>query len=235
MSEPHSVSNLHIALVAEGPTDHVIIEAALKAILSRPFVLTLLQPEQTRPDLGSGWGGVLKWCLEFSKRNFGSFAADPLFSQFDFIIVHLDADVAEKSYADCGAGIEAASKDLPPLPCGKSCPPPGDTVKELQAVMLGWLGIAGMDTKSVLCIPSKASEAWLAAAVLPLEHRLLSGIECRLDFETQLAGLSRSLKIRKSTREYRQRSATLSKEWASIKTLCSQAIAFENAIHAIVS
>lgn len=52
MSEP-----LHIGLVAEGATDSVIIEAALKAILTQPFVLTSLQPEATQPQLGTGWCG----------------------------------------------------------------------------------------------------------------------------------------------------------------------------------
>ena len=38
--------SLRIALVAEGPTDRIVIEAALKAILGeRTFVLTQLQPE----------------------------------------------------------------------------------------------------------------------------------------------------------------------------------------------
>ena len=49
------MSELRIALVAEGPTDYVIIEAALKAVLPKPFILTQLQPEATRPDLGQGW------------------------------------------------------------------------------------------------------------------------------------------------------------------------------------
>jgi len=43
---------LRIALVAEGPTDYEIIHAALRAILPRPFVMTLLQPEATRPEMG---------------------------------------------------------------------------------------------------------------------------------------------------------------------------------------
>ncbi len=35
------MSDPRIALVAEGPTDLVLIEAALKAILQRSFILTL--------------------------------------------------------------------------------------------------------------------------------------------------------------------------------------------------
>ena len=66
------MSDLRIALVAEGPTDCIIIEAALKAVLGQPFVLTQLQPEPTRPDMGGGWGGVFKWCQEFRLRGAAS-------------------------------------------------------------------------------------------------------------------------------------------------------------------
>ena len=45
------MSDLRIALVAEGPTDFVIIEAALKAILPGAFILTQLQPEASLPEI----------------------------------------------------------------------------------------------------------------------------------------------------------------------------------------
>lgn len=51
MSDP-----LRIALVAEGATEREVIDAALKVILTpRSFVLTQLQPEATKPDMGGGW------------------------------------------------------------------------------------------------------------------------------------------------------------------------------------
>lgn len=43
MSEPR------IALVAEGPTDYEVINAALRAIVPVRFTLTLLHPEPTQP------------------------------------------------------------------------------------------------------------------------------------------------------------------------------------------
>lgn len=70
------MSELRVALVAEGPTDAVVIEAALRALLPRPFVLTQLQPEPTRPKLGTGWGGVLRWCLDFAKRGHTSIESE---------------------------------------------------------------------------------------------------------------------------------------------------------------
>ena len=163
------MSDLRIALIAEGATDQVIIEAALKAILPRPFVLKLLQPEMTRPDLGGGWGGVLKWSKEFCSRGFASLEDDPTLELYDFFVIHLDADVAHFSYADYGNDVvlEAQEKGWGLLPCSQECPPPDATVNNLKPVLLSWLGIDGVGDKTVLCIPSKCSEAWLASAVYP--------------------------------------------------------------------
>lgn len=117
------MSELRVALVAEGPTDRVVIEAALRALLPRPFTLALLQPEPTRPHMGTGWCGVFKWCREFAARSPASLEADPTLPGFDLFVIHLDADVAEKSYPDCGAVIEAAALTLPTLPRSRPCPP----------------------------------------------------------------------------------------------------------------
>ncbi len=81
MSEP-----LRIGLVAEGPTDYEIINAALLAVLPVPFVMTLLQPENTQPQFGGGWGGVLKWCHAASRRHTGPLTQDPTLSLFDLLV-----------------------------------------------------------------------------------------------------------------------------------------------------
>jgi hypothetical protein len=54
---------LRIALVAEGPTDAVVIEAALRAILGeRSFLLKQVLPEDSSAfgPMGTGWVGVYK-------------------------------------------------------------------------------------------------------------------------------------------------------------------------------
>lgn len=86
-------SNGHTRIHRIVPTDK------LAALLPRSFVLTLIQPEPTRPELGGGWCGVLKWCREFQRRGYGALEDDPTLL-FDVMILHLDADVADKSYAD---------------------------------------------------------------------------------------------------------------------------------------
>lgn len=229
MSEPY------IALIAEGPTDYVVIQAALKAILRRPFVLTLLQPEETRPEMGSGWGGVFKWCQQFRQRGAASIEADATLSGFDLVIVHLDADVADKSYADCGAAMAQAATGLRPLPCAKPCPPPGDSVAALEAVLLDWLGIAATGARSLFCIPSKASESWLAAAALPAGHALLNGLECRFDLETRLAALPKAQRIRKTRRDYQDRASQITAQWRAVTAQCQQAVCFEQQVGTIAT
>lgn len=199
-------------MISEGPTDVIIIEAALKAVLQRPFVLTQLQPEPTRPEMGSGWGGVFKWCQEFRLRGAASIETDPTLSQFDLVIIHLDADVAGKQYAHCGPAVAQAAAALQGLPCEQPCPPPVNTVAALEVVLLSWLGIAAVGPKSLLCIPSKASDAWLAAATLPGGHVLMTGLECHLNLEMALLQLPKGQKIKKAVREYRTHAGTIAQQ-----------------------
>lgn len=227
------MSDPRIALVAEGPTDFVVIEAALKAVLQRPFVLSQLQPEPTRPKMGGGWGGVFKWCQEFRQRGMANIASDPTLSHFDLVIVHLDADVAHKHYADCGPAVAQAALTLQPLPCAQPCPPPLNTVAALEAVLLSWLGFVANGPKSIFCVPSKATEAWLAAATLPANHALLAGLECNLDVEIRLAQLPKAQRIRKTVREYRNLSGIVTSQWAQVKARCTQAMLFDQQIQAI--
>ncbi|MCB1919321.1 MAG: hypothetical protein KDJ28_04990 [Candidatus Competibacteraceae bacterium] len=222
------MSDPRIALVAEGPTDQLIIEAALKAILPTPFVLTQLQPEVTRPELGSGWGGVLKWCREFQMRGYASLEDDPTLEFYDGIIIHLDADVANKSYADCGPALEQEAQQTGwgTLPCSLACPPPTATVNNLTAVLLSWLGMLAIGNKTILCIPSKSSETWLAAAVFPNHQNLPQDIECTMSMDHWFTQLPKTQRIKKSRREYRPHAATITANWGGVRQLCSQADIF---------
>src|SRR6266849_5826899 len=180
MSEP-----LRVALVAEGPTDRIAIEAAIGSVLgAKPFILKQLQPEEPLPfsQLRGGWGGVYHWCRQASARAGGALQDDPLFVTFDLLILHLDADVARNSYAD--AGIVDAVSDLP---CVQPCPPPEDTTNQLRAVLLRWVGEVQLPPKTVLCTPSKNTEAWVLAALYPEDLVVISGnIECYATPQLQL-------------------------------------------------
>lgn len=228
------MSERRIALVAEGPTDYEVIHAALKAILPDRFTLTLLQPEPTRPAMGGGWGGVLKWCYAAGERHAATLDTDPTLENYDLLLIHLDVDVAQAQYADCGLLVpaQAAAKGWATLPCNRPCPPVVDTCTQLEAVLLSWMSPAQVGAKTVLCLPAQSSGTWLAAATLPVGHALLVGHECNVTVETQLAQLPLAHRIRKVTREYRSHAGQVTTNWAHVKGLCSQAVAFEQAVQA---
>jgi hypothetical protein len=89
------MSDLRVALVAEGPTDRIVIESVLRATLGeRPFVLTLQQPEESLAfggggfgRLGAGWAGVYRWCKQVASRS-KRLGGDELFETFDLLVVH---------------------------------------------------------------------------------------------------------------------------------------------------
>ncbi len=230
------MSDLRIALVAEGATDLVIIEAALRAILPCPFVLTYQPPERTRPDLGEGWGKVMKWCREFHVRGYIALENDPTLDLFDMVILHLDADVADKSYANYGSDVvQMAQQDgLLPLPCPEPCPPASATIDNLKIVLLSWLGIKNIGSKSVFCIPSKSSEAWLAAAVFFDNADLLKELECNNKMEARLKSLSKNQRIKKTSRDYQRHASSISNRWSTVREICTQAEIFHTDLNAIV-
>ena len=228
------MSDLRVAVVAEGPTDAVLIDAALKAVLPRSFSTVLLQPEATRPAVGTGWCGVFKWCREFAARRTAQLEADPTLPGFDLFVIHVDSDVAECGYGDCGAAIETAARGLPQLPCSRVCPPPADAADEVRTRLMAWLNVTAVGPRTVLCVPSKSVEAWLAAAVLPCTSPLLTGIECSFNVEGRLASLPVKRRIRKTRREYINHAKTITAQWGRVRKLCSQAERFSQEVAAAV-
>jgi len=157
----------------------------------------------------------------------------PRCTQFDLVIIHLDADVAGKQYADCGPAVAQAAAALQGLPCEQACPPPLNTVAALEVVLLSRLGIAAVGPMSLLCIPSKASDAWLAAGKLPAGHALLNGLECHPNLEVALSQLPICQRIRKAVREYRSHAETITQNWQTVRDHCTQACAFEQRMQPI--
>lgn len=229
------MSDLRVALVAEGPTDAIVISAALKALLPRPFVLTPLQPEPTRPKLGTGWGGVLRWCLDFATRGHARFEDDPTLPGFDLFVVHIDADVAEKRYADVSDEIAdvAGQRGWPTLPNVIQCPPPSGSADAMRTCILAWAGMQGPGPKTVLCVPSKAVEAWLTAAMFDNGHALQNGLECNLNVEAQLKVLPKGQRIKKTSRDYRTHERAIAEAWSVVRQRCTQAERFSMEVTAL--
>lgn len=226
------MSELRIALVAEGPTDWEVIHAALKAVLPTPFVMTLLQPEATPGITGTGWCGVLKWCHTAQEWCNGSLDTAPTLVDFDLLIIHLDVDVSSFEYGMCGAWVEelAQANHWGILPCDRPCPPVSNTVDALVDVLKTWLGKTTSGDRTVFCLPAQSSGTWLAAAVLPPGHPLLAGGECDRSIEDRLASLPKAQRIRKTRRAYQDKAPYLTQHWEQVKQICSQATAFEKAV-----
>lgn len=229
------MSDLRVALVAEGPTDAIVIEAALKALLPRSFVLTLLQPEPTLPKLGAGWGGVLRWCQDFATRGHARLEDDPTLPGFDLFVVHVDADVAECAYADVSGDIAniALESNWPALPNNVACPPPTGSVDIMRTCVLSWAKLEAPGPRTVLCIPSKAIDTWLAAAALNNGHELLASIECNLNVEGNLAALPIAERIKKSRSEYLAREGVVTDKWSAVRARCTQAQRFSIDVAAV--
>jgi len=210
---------LRIALVAEGPTDGVVIEAALRSILNeRSFVLTQLFPEASAAFVafGAGWVGVYRWCHFAAGRGGGRLSGDQLLfgtGNYDMLVLHLDGDVAAFRYAD------GSLTPLPTdgaLPCEQDCPPPSRTTNELRQVLLSWCGETATPPRTVVCMPSKSTEAWVVAALFPSDQAMVQGIECFASPELRLAQQPAAVRIRKKKKEYQSRAKELEQAWPRI-------------------
>lgn len=226
------MSELRIALVAEGPTDYEVINAALRAILRRSFILTMLQPEATKPEFGGGWGGVLKWCHQAAQYGSTSLDSYPPLSGFDLVIIHADADVASKGYDDCGREVSALAirEGWISMPCALPCPPPLPTVTALERSIAEWLGRTTIGGKTIFCIPSKSTGTWLAAACFPGAHAILQGGECDLGLENRLSTLRLDERIKKTAAQYRIKAPLVALNWDKVKACCPIASRFESLV-----
>jgi hypothetical protein len=215
MSDP-----LRIALVAEGPTDAVVIEAVLRAILGqRSFVLNQLQPESSLAfgPFGGGWVGVYRWCRQAARRGNGQLQHDALvFANYDLLLLHLDADVAGDKYED--GSITALPTDGA-LPCERPCPPATASTNALRAVLLSWCGEIAEPQQVVICRPSKSTEAWVIAALFPTDRSVKQGIECYPNPESRLSQQPKAKRIRKTKRDYEDQSKAIEAAWSKVATL----------------
>ena len=83
-----------IGIVSEGPTDYMVIKAAIDRITGEENRYLSLQPE---PDMmgryGNGWKGVWRWCKETPSINMLMQEVHP---SIDAIVIQMDGDVIRK-------------------------------------------------------------------------------------------------------------------------------------------
>ena len=234
MSEP-----LHIAVVVEGPTDEIVLKAILEALLpDTELVFHRLQPEGSvafgsapSGSTGVGWAGVYRWSRQAVSEGDGSVSGSLALLNHDLLIVHVDADVAGKTYAD-GNIRDAPCDDLP---CEQPCPPPHETTNALRAVVLNWLGEQECPPRIVLCTPSKNIEAWVLAAICPKNNVIRrNDWECRPNPEGQLAALPIHQRFRKRPEDYRGKQAEITEAWPQVSARLTEAARFETEFLAAV-
>jgi len=226
MSDP-----LWIALVAEGPTDKIVVEAAIRNILEdTPFILRQLQPEESLafvdPGDSTGWGGVYRWCRRAAERSTGAIESDVLFATYKILIIHLDAEVAGEEYGH--ANIVDGENDLP---CSQPCPPPTASTDPLRSVLLRWIGSATVPQGVVLCTPSRNTETWVLCALYPRDAIVQSGsVECFESPQNRLQSKPMSGRVitrrKKRVVAYRARAKDISESWPDVRILCTEAERF---------
>ena len=126
--------------------------------------------------MGTGWGGVLKWCYAAGARHTGPIDSDPTLELYDLLIIHLDLDVCGKQYADYPQLPDDERRaNWGALPIHYRCPPASTDADALASVLQTWLTPATIPPKgrTVLCLPAQSSGTWLAVATLSDEHAQL--------------------------------------------------------------
>ena len=222
---------IRVAVVVEGPTDVVVIEAAVDAVLGGvEFELQVLQPEASvafngaaRSDSG-GWHGVFQWCRQASMEGGGSVSSSAVFMHHDVLVIHVDADVAGATYG-------SANISSPPridLPCEQPCPPASVTTNALRRVVLNWLGETACPDRLVLCTPSKSMEAWVVVALWP-DNPVVerSHWECRKNPGAQLSALPRGRKLAKNRADYERRASDIGNGWPIVASKLMEARRFQ--------
>jgi hypothetical protein len=213
-----------IALVSEGALDRIVIEAALNAIFVESFVIVHLQPEPTLPQLGQGWGGVLRWCDKYSSNGVEQLSNHPLLSTFDGIVLHIDADVTRSRYDQLGSiNKKPHWRDLP---CPRHCPPPEHSVMAIEDVVLSWLGMNSLGSRGVFCVPSKNMDAWMVAALFGGDRQVVGGIECNENPSAVLTARPLADRVMKTKASYSKNVQAVTGSWEKVCEICSRARVF---------
>jgi hypothetical protein len=226
---------MRVAFVLEGPTDFVVLRAALRSILNgRDFEPTVLQPELDQnlaAESAGGWGGVYKWCRQAVEQAGGPSRENPVFELHDAVVIQVDADVARKKYKDCRI-MDAPNDDLP---CEEPCPEPEDTTRPLRDVILGWLNEVDALPNGVLCTPSKSIETWVLVALFPGDDSARKAdIECRWDCEVRLRKYGLIKSKQKLIEKYRGNEAGIAAGWPYVREKCTEAERFTREFLALI-
>jgi len=147
---------------------------------------------------------------------------DVLYLAYDIVVLQLDADVADERYAN-GSIVETVQD----LPCSQDYPPPAASTDPLRRVLLRWAGEEEVPAKTVLCTPSKSTEAWVVVALFPDDIAVRKGIECCPDAASRLGQQPLARRIRKRVSDYEAKAKDLCNAWPRLTASLDEARRFE--------
>jgi hypothetical protein len=213
-------SPLRIAIVCEGPTDKIILDELIEAVVGHPnFRSVLVQPLMSAlvsdfGPYGGGWAGVLRWCTQAVADGI-PFEESKTAINNDLIIVHVDADVARET-------------SLAHVSLVGPCPPAQGTCDNIRHHIRVLLGGRELPNYLVLCIPADSTEAWVVAALNPSLAASNSPWECYQKPEDQLPSVKvRGKAVGKSQKSYKRVSSDVAAGWPSAKLHWPEANRFE--------
>lgn len=214
-----------ISFVVEGITDFIVLDALVDRFLGGiDYVPTQIQPQNSEflnglGPLGGGWKGVLKWCDNISNSTDG-FIESIVIANCEYLVIHVDSDIA-------------LEPELASLGLSQPCPPARNACDGIRAHLVSLLGGA-LPTTVLICVPAQCTEAWIFAAMHPVEVAKFEPFECRAEPDRLLIGKSSRLvrgkdgAAKKQPVQYRAFAARIAAGWQNAVDLCPEAARFDS-------
>lgn len=230
----------NVGIIAEGPTDVTIIEGILKSCFADDtFLFRTISPtpeeiQSQRKEEGFGWGGVYRVCQGLAKKlDMLSMMSAP----FDFLVVHVDGDVAYKDYTSIGET---------PLKVDLPCASEKETIQEagltFEQVVKQWIHDAVPQV--VFCLPFMCTETWVGQWLYPdhwtdidektsdeiIYQRLLLLAKPKSEKERRIIR-QHGDKMKKITKNYRKAAEQMTKtDWKTVTEKYIQAKRFDTSL-----
>jgi hypothetical protein len=233
-----------IGVVCEGPTDYEVIKRVVDGITQVRNEYLRLHPEELPiGPFGNGWKGVWKWCETY----------EPILDKYlrgatpriDCLIVHMDGDVSRKEkevHCGCASLICELSGSLHPLEC-RVCKDGGcpvvlpcvthdDYAAHLNGLIVSWLRPSSTSLPIIVTIPCDSIDTWVAVAYSDLIVHCENHVE---PWNTIIAhgAFYHGIRIhgkKKHVSVYRELAVSVCANWGTVKSLCPQAQALEDAV-----
>jgi hypothetical protein len=101
--------------------------------------------------------------------------------------------------------------------------------------MLSWLGETELPPRTVLCTPSKSTDAWVMAACFPGDKEMAKKAwECHPNPAARLGQQPKQYRISKTHADYEKRKPELQARWPYVAAKLSEAARFQSDFTAAV-